>query len=203
MVVGLTSNFQKKAAAMSSFTNQNNDITLTAQLRQDGRFILLAYQVTNKTDRLVYLFDVLHDEFNGSVYPLVDACYATVEQGQLVLSRQIMEVPEDTLTETFNIPFVTAVKPGQTIDKAVRQVQPVYPWTPYSDRDDIPPASGVLNMNAYFRIGYFLEAVGTSNLAKAVPTDKGSYPAFDPFPVESQRTLMVGPLGTVPVYDLS
>jgi len=202
-VFALSSMFQKKAAAMPSFTSQNDDITLTAELGGQGRVLDLSYQVTNKTDRTIYLFDMLHAEFNGSVYPLVDSCYATIEQGQLVLSRQIIAVPEDTLVETVNIPFVTAIKPGRSAGKTVKQIQPVFPWTPYTDHDNIPPASGTLAMNAYFRIGYFLGTNGTGELAQAVPTDQGTLASFDPFPYESQRTLITGPLGTVEVYDLS
>ena len=199
---GLVINFQEKAAAMSLITNQNSDLSLGVQIRPDGLMLKLSYKVTNLSDRTVYLFDILHDEFNGSVYPLVDACYATIEQGQLVLSRQIMEVPEDTLPESFNIPFVTPVKPGRSVEKTIRQPQPIFPWTPYTDREEIPPAKGVMDMTAYFRIGYFLAAEGTGDLAKPAPTDNGTYPSFDPFPIESQKYLMAGPLGTVPVYDM-
>lgn len=202
-VFGLTSMFQKKAAAMPSFTSQNDDITLTAQLGGEGRVLDLSYQVTNKTGQTVYLFDILHANFDGSVYPVVDSCYATVEQGQLVLSRQIVKVPDNKLVETVNIPFVTSIKPGRSVSKKVKQVQPVFPWTPYTDHDNIPPAGGTLSMNAYFRIGYFLGVDGTSELAKAVPTDQGTFASFNPFPFKSQRTLLTGPLGTVEVYDLS
>ncbi|WP_298963758.1 hypothetical protein [uncultured Roseibium sp.] len=187
---------------MSSSSNQNNDISLAVQIQQDGPTLRLSYQVRNLSDRTAYLFDVLHDEFNGSVFPLVEACYASIEQGQLVFSRQIVDVPEGMLLEGFNIPFVTPVRPGRTIEKTVLQPQPVYPWTPYIDRDDFPPAQGVLDMNAYFRIGYFMEAQGTSELARVAETDNGSHPYFDPFPIESQKYLMTGPLGTVRVYDL-
>lgn len=187
---------------MSSVTSQNNDITLTARLTGEGRSLVLSYQVTNETDRTVYLFDMLHGEYDGSVYPLVDPCYATIEGGQLVLSRQIIPVPDDMLVETVNIPFVTSIKPGRSVDKTVRQVQPVFPWTPYTDADDIPPARGTQPMNAYFRIGYFLGADGTSGLAKPVPTDQGTLASFDPFPFESQKTLITGPLATVDVYSL-
>ncbi len=187
---------------MSSSSNQNSDISLSARLREDGPALRLTYEVRNMTETTVYLFDVLHDEYNGSLFPLVDACYATIEQGQLVLSRQIMDVPEDTLTESFNIPFVTPLKPGRSIEKSILQPRPIFPWTPYTDREDIPPAKGTMEMNAYFRVGYFLGAEGTSDLAKPMLTDNGTFPAFDPFPVESQKYLMVGPLGTVKVYDM-
>lgn len=201
-VFGLSSMFKKKAAAMSSFTNQNNDISLTAQLGGEDRALDLTYTVANLSGRTVYLFDLLHAEFDGSVFPLVDACYATIEDGRLVFSRQIIPVPDDVLVEAENIPFVTPIKPDRTIEKTVRQAVPVYPWTPYTEHDDIPPAKGVQRLDAYFRIGYFLEADGTGDLAKAAPTDRGTVPAFDPFPVESQRTLMVGPIGQVDVYEL-
>lgn len=202
-VLGLTSLFQKKAAAMPTFTSQNDAITLTAQLGERGTGLDLSYQVTNKSDRTAYLFDILHGDYDGSVYPVIDSCYATVEQGQIVLSRQIVKVPENKLVERVNIPFVTAIKPGQSVNKSVKQVQPVFPWSPYTGHDEVPPASGTLSMNAYFRIGYFLGADGTSKLAKAVSTDQGTFAAFDPFPFKSQQTLMVGPLGTIEVYDLS
>ena len=113
----------------------------------------------------------------------------------MVFSRQITEVPDDMLVESFNIPFVTLLKPGRSVEKIIKQPQPVYPWTSYTERDDIPQPKGVLDMTAYFRIGYFLGAEGTSDLAKPVPTNQGTFASFDPFPIESQRTLMVGPLG--------
>ncbi|WP_428650950.1 hypothetical protein [Roseibium sp.] len=188
---------------MSSFTSQNNDITLTAQLVEDGRTLRLSYRVTNTSGRTVYLFDVLHGDYDGSVYPLIEPNYATIEQGQLVLSRQIIPVPEFTLVESVNTPFVTSIPPGRSVEKTVAQVQPIYPWTPYTRNEGIPPASGTLRMNAYFRIGYFLGVEGTSDLAKPVQTDQGTFASFNPFPVESQKTLMVGPLGTAEVYDVS
>ena len=199
-VFGLINLIQKKAAAMPAFTSQNDDITLTAQLAGDGNILDLSYQVTNTSGQTVYLFDILHGNYDGSVYPLIESCYATVEQGQLVLSRQIVEVPALKFVESVNIPFVTAVASGRSVNKTVKQVQPVFPWTPYSDRDNIPPATDTLLMNAYFRIGYFLGVEGTSDLAKAVPTDQGTVASFNPFPFKSQKTLMTGPLGTVKVY---
>jgi hypothetical protein len=201
--LGLTCGIQEKAAAMSAITNQNSDMILSAQLRQiDDRLLNLTYQVQNTSDRTMYLFDVLHGEFDGSVFPLVDACYATIEQGQLVLSRQIVPVPDDVLVDVENIPFVTAMRPGASIEKTVKQPKPVFPWTPYTDHDNIPEPKGVLQMNVWFRLGYFLAAPGTSELVEAVPTDDGTRPAFNPFPYESQRLLMTGPLGTVDVYDM-
>lgn len=199
---GLTCAIEKKAAAMSAITNQNSDMTLSAHLREDKGLLLLTYQVNNTSGRTMYLFDVLHGEFDGSAYPLVDACYATIEQGQLVLSRQIIAVPDDILVESENIPFVTAIKPGFSVEKTVRQVQPVFPWTPYTDHDSIPEAKGVMKLNVWFRLGYFLGVDGTNDLVKAMPTDQGTRAAFDPFPFESQKLLMTGPLGTVDVYDL-
>lgn len=200
--VSLACIIDEKADAMSAITNQNSDMTLSAQMRQDGIFMMLTYEVTNTSDSTLYLFDVLHDQFDGAVFPLVDACYASLEQGQLVLSRQIVAVPKGTLVEYVNIPFVTAIKPGFSVEKTVRQVQPVFPWSPYTDRDRIPEAKGVIQMSAWFRVGYFLGVEGTSDLIKAMPTDQGTRPAFSPFPYASQKTLMTGPLGNIAVYDM-
>ncbi|MDN3720237.1 hypothetical protein QW131_16045 [Roseibium salinum] len=111
---------------MSSVTSQNNDITLTARFTGEGHSLLLSYRVTNDTGGTVYLFDMVHADYDGSVYPLVDPCYATIEGGQLVLSRQVIPVPDGMRVETVNIPFVTAIKPGHSVDKTVRQVQPVF-----------------------------------------------------------------------------
>jgi len=187
---------------MSAITNQNSDLILSAQFRQEGLFLMLTYQVTNTSGRTVYLFDVLHGEYDGSVFPLVDACYATIEQGQLVLSRQIIQEPADEDVESVNIPFVTAMQPGSTIEKTVKQPTPVFPWTPYTDHDTIPEPKGVLQLNAWFRLGYFLAAPGTADLVQAMPTDQGARPAFDPFPYASQKLIMAGPLGSVETYDM-
>lgn len=187
---------------MSAPTNQNSDLTVSAQLREDGRLLYLTYQATNTSGRTLYLFDVLHGEFDGSVFPLVDACYATIEQGQLVLSRQIIPVPDDMLVDVENIPFVTAMQPGSSIEKTVRQSKPVFPWTPYTDHDNIPEPKGVQQMTVWFRLGYFVSAPGTGNLVESALTDQGTRAAFNPFPYESQKLIMTGPLGTVDVYDM-
>nr|WP_319383339.1 hypothetical protein [uncultured Roseibium sp.] len=187
---------------MSAITNQNSDMILSAQLRQDDRYLHLSYRAQNVSGRTMYLFDVLHGEFDGSAFPLVNACYATIEEGQLVLSRQIVQVPDDMLVDVENIPFVTAVQPGSSVEKTVQQPRPVFPWTPYTDHDNIPEPKGVLQLNVWFRLGYFLGAPGTSDLVQAMPTDDGIRPGFNPFPYESQKLIMTGPLGTANVHDM-
>gem|GEM_PF-1647537 len=201
-LLGLTGGMKEKAAAMSAITNQNSDMSLSVATREDNKTLHLTYQVTNTSGRTLYLFDVLHGEFDGSVFPLVDACYATIEQDQLVLSRQIVQVPGNMLVDVENIPFVTAIQSGSSIEKTVKQPLPVYPWTPYTDHDTIPEPKGVLQLNTWFRLGYFLAAPGTAELLEAVQTDQGTRPAFNPFPYASQKLIMAGPLGTVETYDM-
>jgi hypothetical protein len=177
-----------------------DDLSLTGTLVADGRSARLAYEVTNKTVGTIYLFNVLHLEFDEASYPIDPAgCYVEVRNGRVILSKKIIEPPDGVDVETPNIPFVTRLLRGQTFAETVTLALPLKAHTPYDDSPEPAEQARVVRLPADFELGYFVGTVETDGLARSQPTGNGTSLGFDVFPAGSQRIARLQRLGDLPV----
>jgi hypothetical protein len=154
----------------------------------------LEYRVTNSLSVPIFLFDILHREFDGSVYPLDPGAYVEISGHDVVVSRKLFPVPDNMLVEQPNIPFSTRLLPGQVSGGLVKLRTPLKSDDPY--RENAAGEGAVVGRRLFFEIGYFEGAPGTEGTGRAFPTSDGNRHGFEVFDAALQKLVRVGPLGT-------
>lgn len=101
------------------------------------------------------------------------------------------------LVEARNIPCMTSVAAGASLNETVQLPVPLSQWTPYIDG---PARPRIALLPVFFQVGYFIAAGNAVNLASKVATSAGVAMHFAPFSMSSQRLLTVGPFDPVQVF---
>jgi hypothetical protein len=174
-------------------------LNITAQAI-DASALHLSYEFRNPTESEAWLFNRLYRDLDQQGRYSVDPnlVYVRIENGQVVLSKRIIPVPDEIDVEKPILPCVTRVMPGGHFAESMRIELPLSVWSPYSS--DVHPAETVVDMVALFEIGYFLGTSQTKDLAATVPTTQGPAFYFAAFDSSSQKIARTGPLqGKVPV----
>jgi len=170
---------------------------LEASLQLEGTRGYLTYRVTNRADRVLFLFNVLHGESDERGHYQVDpGCYVQIADDSVTLSKKILEPPMGTFLEKNNVPFVSRLPAGQHYSEHISFPLPLRERTPFAQ-----PGSGhgTQARPCFFEVGYFFGQAGTDELIQVFQTNSGQQIGFDPFPISSQSVLRVGPLATLPI----
>jgi hypothetical protein len=177
------------------------------QLRPSADFGLesgrpfLNYTALNSGPDAIYIFNILHEEFNEQgVYPVnLSKIYVEITQDAVILSKKIFPVPSGMFVEKTNVPFVTRLAPGAHVTEKMNVPEILQPASPYlPDATDDSGQKTALR-KIFFELGYFVAKAGTDDLVKSYPTTLGSRLGFDPFPITSQLIKRAGPLGATEV----
>ena len=122
------------------------------------------YLAENISQRAVFLFNILHGHISESgVYPLLTGAYVELEPEAVVVSRKLFPVPELTLVEHRNIPFVTRLLPQARVHERIELSLPLKQFDPYRSFEDEELIQWV-EKPLMFELGYFLGAAGTEEL---------------------------------------
>jgi hypothetical protein len=171
----------------------NQHMTLVTEIEEQADNLNLNYSVSNNVRSSLYLFNVLHDEYNENDYYPFDKrnCYVEFEGSVVVISKKIMSTPPNTFVERLNIPFVTPIPPGSGFSESFSVALPLREHSPYLG-DLRKPHAGEARMPVVFEIGYFVGQDETEALIESFQTDRGPRKGFDPFPISSQLTARAG-----------
>lgn len=181
------------------YAEAGGELTLQVRGMISGQTLRLEYRAMNRGQRTLFLFNILHDEMTeAGAFPLFDGAYVESTGDAVVISRKLFPVPPMTFVERRNIPFVTRLVPGATIQESLVLSLPLKPTDPYREFDSTELVQWS-EQPVFFELGYFVGAEGTEQLAKSFPTDAGARPGFDVFTESSQILQRAGPLGTVPI----
>jgi hypothetical protein len=177
----------------------DHSAVLTATLRIDANGIALRHEVKNTTSADIFLFNQLYADVDQQGRYEVDAsiCNIEAQHDRILISKKIAEVPANMLVETRNIPCVTGVAAGASLNEAVQLSLPLRQWTPYIDG---PARPRIALLPVFFQVGYFIGAGNAVNLASKVATSAGVAMRFAPFSISNQRLLTVGPFDPVQVF---
>ena len=175
------------------------DIDLKARCTSSTSALQLEYLAENISQRPVFLFNILHGHISESgVYPLLTGAYVELEPEAVVVSRKLFPVPELTLVEHRNIPFVTRLLPQARVHERIELSLPLKQFDPYRSFEDEELLQWV-EKPLMFELGYFLGAAGTEELGRSFPTDHGPRPGFDVFTESAQMLLRTDALGEFPI----
>jgi hypothetical protein len=161
----------------------------------------LSYIFTNGTIRNAYIFNKLYAEFDDSGVYRTDSqlVNVTVEDGKVIVSKKIMNIPPRMKVERPNVPCVTKVPAGSKTQEIMRLPLPLKIWTPYTDDSAVPQSTEEKRL--YFALGYFLSAPEGDQMVRTVQTSAGAALYFYPFSIGSQKVLEAGPASfSVPVF---
>ena len=161
------------------------DIDLKARCTSSTRALQLEYLVENVSQSAVFVFNILHDHIaENGIYPLLTGAYVELEPEAVVVSRKLFPVPELTLVEHRNIPFVTRLLPQARIHERIELTLPLRPFDPYRSFEDEELLQWA-RKPLVFELGYFVERPAPRELGRSFPTDHGPRPGFEVF--TSQR----------------
>jgi hypothetical protein len=172
------------------------NIELNAILHIAPSMLHLFYTARNLTPEPIFLFNILHGEFDGASFPIESSPYVAIVNGIVVISKKLIPVPDHMLVEKPNIPFLTRVPSGGRHEETMSAVLPLVPRDPYSG-DEIP-ARIVKKKPAVFELGYFVGATGTEAQGHIFPTTHGPLPGFDVFDPSAQLLVRTDVLDQLP-----
>jgi hypothetical protein len=169
---------------------------------QAEKILVLRYTFRNGSSQNAYLFNQLYkDIVDGPMFE-TDANLLNVEvsQGGILLSKKIVPVPPDIDVEKPILPCTTLVKPGSEFSETISLPLPLISWTPYHVSPHSQSGQQPIPSKVWFELGYFPSNPQSDALVQRVRTKGGEAFYFDPFPIDGQKTLGVGPLPvSVPV----
>lgn len=102
-------------------------------LEQSEHRLVLGYGMTNERGREVFLLDQLPliDE-SGACSLDANRVYVEIAGAELRLSRQLVQVPEQMVVEAPEVPFLTRLEAGDSIEQQLVVELPAEPFHPYA-----------------------------------------------------------------------
>lgn len=187
----------EKHVMSSSQATQKDKVKLEISSEiQAGKTLVLRYTFHNGSSQNAYLFNQFYRGIvDGPVFE-TDPNLLNIEVSKrgILLSKKIVPVPADIDVEKPVFPCATLVKPGSELSETLILQLPLIPWTPYHDSGQSQSGHQAIPRKAWFELGYFPSNPQSDALAQRVRTKRDEAFRFDPFPIEGQKTLEVGPL---------
>jgi hypothetical protein len=189
---------------------------LALELRVTGQTperLELHYQVENRADSDVYLFNRLYRQQlpGGGAAVETDLVYTSLAGGRLRLAKWVPEIPENILVEYPIIPCATLLERGRSFQETFRVALPAVSHHAYHPpRLRLPGERPVIYQSLTFALGYFKTAEMGGRQVSRVKTTAGdafyvpvtapdqrvvtsdmisrAVPVLPDFPVEAPRT---------------
>lgn len=175
------------------------ECTLSATASLAAGVLHLRYELTNGTDRPLYLFNKLGRMGGTSVYDTVpDTVNVVRGTNSVTVGKALVPVPEDMEVERLYIPCLSRVEPGQMVAETFALPHPLVPFTWYKSR---PLAKAPINSSLFFELGYVLASEQVEQLIQLLQTPHGKVYHADWFPFELQEIIQTGPLLDVQVFS--
>jgi len=101
-------------------------------LNQTPQQVTFAYKALNTAQRDVYVFNLLPVAVKGTVPRLdLNRTYTQIDGTTLVASKRLIEVPEDIDVLAPEVPWLTELSPGKTLEEKLTLSIPVREDFPY------------------------------------------------------------------------
>jgi hypothetical protein len=128
----------KGKSKMEEFRNTEKDILLDVKIESQGNTLQVVYKIINKTEKPIYLFNVLWDfSPSGTYIPDPNSVYSCLRRnGTFALSKQILPLPKTKRVELRLIPFVTKVEANSEFSEKVNVKIPLEEYNPYFPKTD-------------------------------------------------------------------
>lgn len=155
----------------------------------------IRYRFTNNGDRNDYLFHRLWEEIGSDLVfrTSVHRVYVEVIAEGVLLSKKAVPIPPNMAVEHMNLPCMSRIAPGESLEEEVEIPLPLWPHTPYLRYTDKKLAVEPSPLDAWFEVGFLAVPPEGDRLAMAVSTTEGPALQFRAITVRSQ-TLVRMPL---------
>jgi len=133
---------------------------LDVSFRIEGAELEVDYKVTNSTDSVIFLFNVLMSP--GSLEQRAEQPFYTClrSDGTLVLGKMVPPVPRIKSVELRLIPFATQLGPGATFSEKIRVPIPVEEYNPYFPKLNAEKVEKQRSERAVFVLQYVNQTEG-------------------------------------------
>ncbi len=175
------------------------DIALSASMEATATELTIRYLVFNRGTDDLYLFNQLYDFYDGSPGYRVEPDLAVIEycDDVVVISKKLVQVPDDIDVEYPNVPCMKRLEPGMQSDETFRLKLPLQRRTPYEQGTGARPGLRA----ARFQLGYFFGKAAARATAMSVETSVGPLLHFGSFSAQHQLLIDVGPFEPVPTLE--
>lgn len=162
-------------------------LEITAALATPER-ATLRYRFTNDGDRNDYLFHRLWDEIGSDLVfrTSVHRVYVEIVPEGVLISKKAVPVPPNMAVEQVNLPCVSRVAPGASVEEEVEIPLPLAPGTPYQRYADKKLAAEPTLLDAWFEVGFLAVPPEGDRLAVAAATTDGPAFRFNGITIRSQ-----------------
>jgi hypothetical protein len=175
------------------------ECTLSAAASLAADILHLRYELTNDTDRPLYLFNKLGRMGGTSVFDTAPTTVNVVRHADgVTVGKALVPVPDDMEVERLYIPCLSRVEPGQTLAETLALLHPLVPFTWYKSR---PLTKAPVSVPLFFELGYVLASEQAEPLIQAIQTPHGAVLHASWFPLELQGKIQTGPLLDVQVFS--
>lgn len=139
-------------------------ISLSAHFKIEGDTLILDYEVTNKSNRDIYLLNRIYKTSpTWSIRPDIIYVELDASTGRIELSKKLADLPEGVSVNTPVAPFVTPLRSGLSFRERVQIPLPIREYRQYGMRST---SSGNDERQAFFNslrftLGYYWRPEGT------------------------------------------
>ncbi|MBO2010932.1 hypothetical protein [Hymenobacter negativus] len=174
------------------------DCTLHVRIGRPNPAVLrIWYEVHNTAALPLYLCNRLYKTIRRD--PAADVVVYEVQpnlanvqvaNGQVVVGKTVVDVPEWMFVESLQIPCLSRVLPGETFAETLDLPLPLMPYTVY---DYSPIRGAAVPYPLAVELGYFLASPYTEGFITTASTPAGPAYYIDPFPASDQSIIAAGP----------
>jgi len=173
----------------------NEHLDFSARFTLSEKELLLAYEVTNRSTRDIYLLNRLFRstpkwEFGADVVYV----HLIPETKTVWLNKKLADIPSDVLVNAPVAPFVTPVRAGAHFAEEVRLPLPVKEYRQYrgSPKTQTGHRETAVSMyeSVFFTLGYYWSTPGTRESVRGVQGEEVIIPQVPP----AERPLRFGDL---------
>lgn len=145
-------NLKKEAKIMEK------NISLNVKIRKEHEFLILEYEVCNRSKSTIYLMNHLFRLKKTGGWDIPDRNLIYVypeEEGVIHLAKWVPPIPDDLLTEEIR-PYVTVLSAGEKWTEELRLKLPLKPFVPYRGREyNTDKWKTVTCKYIYFSLGFY------------------------------------------------
>ena len=118
--------------------------------------LVLSYNFLSKNLNNIYLFNKIYYEIDENDIFLTSksSVYSEYSDGEIIICKKIISVPDDIDVEKPTIPCASKVEPNNKYEECLSLDLPITPMTPYFVPGDYDFIKLPYDLEAYFEIGF-------------------------------------------------
>lgn len=178
----------------SKMLNLNTEIISKTETK-----VVIEYQLRNNSDSSIYLFDILFAGWTNQGIPIADdqEVYRLIINGEIVLSRKVLPVPDDIDLEIRQYPLMIRVNPGQTHISSFEVKLPCRIYDPYDYKPE--KVAEIKELPWSLELGYVEATPQLEQRLKPQQTTEGRQGwMIQSFNESNQKLIRVSGTGTLP-----